>query len=247
MFSHPQHETSPPPAAVRTAAAHHRSDEHSDRGRERLCDRRLGGRRRRWRRPAGRTRFVRHRAVHRRRPDGGGRGRCADRRRSARLPSARRTVGLRVAVRRRGHVQQAVRPVLRRRQPGVAHPGVLGTAERRRRDRAHQRPPGQQTEPRRLRPVPQGIRTGRQVAHDRRPADGQGTAARAPPETKETGTAAAADAAAATDRVFRRVHRRRGKASIYLLLCYYIIMYQHYRGSVFYNICYSCHHGILYR
>lgn len=147
-------------AGTTTAAA--TRDEHSGhRGRHRLCDRRLGGRKpQRPRAPAaavavivaGDGGFVRHRPVHRRGPRDHcerGRRRFLERRvrRGARLPSARRTVGLRTAVRRRGHVQQAVRSVVRRRQPGVPHPSVLGTAVRRRRDRPDQRPTGEQTEP----------------------------------------------------------------------------------------------------
>jgi len=82
---------------------------------------------------------------------------------------------------------------------------------RRRRDRPDQRPAGEQTEPRRLRPVPQGVRAGRQTAHDRRPRGRQGAAASAAPETEKTGTA---DAAAGRGLfLLRRVHGRHRKAS----------------------------------
>lgn len=145
-----------PVFAGTTATASH--DEHSGRrGRERFCDHSLGGQQPQ--RPAafvtavgGTRRLVRHRPVHRRGPRDRCRcGRCRFERRvrrGARLPSARRTVGLRAAVRRCGLVQQAVHSIVRRREPGVPHPGVLGPTEPRRRDRPDQRPTGKQTEPR---------------------------------------------------------------------------------------------------
>jgi len=79
----------------------------------------------------------------------------------------------------------------------------VGTAGRRRRDCPDQRTAGEQAESRRLRPVPQGVRAGRQAAHGRRSAGRQSAAARAATETEEAGTA-----------VVRPVHGRCREASI---------------------------------
>lgn len=123
----------------RQSTAQH-SHEHS--GRERLCDGRIGGR---WwpRWSSDGWRFVCHRAVHRRGRCRYGRFDLQHRWRSTCLSSARRAIGLWVAVWRRGHLQPAIRPVMRRRQPCVPHSGVVGTAGRRRRNRPDQRTAGE--------------------------------------------------------------------------------------------------------